>query len=688
MMNPQTPTRKLFKPSSKTKTPTTAKKQRPSNQPQTEGSMRPEGFSRQTSSISQSTGSLPACTADDITKSTTLEPPTSASGVASNKFADYTSSNTIDDAPICLVDNDTLTSTDGISRSTDVPSVSSKRASEVTTSAKPEEALDAKKPVIDQTSGVVKSIAGKPQELLRTSVNDLPEPSNPTDTLNSPIDIARYFAEQGNPEMSNFSSVIAGKSPYGPKGTIDDTVNASKKDALGDLSEARHRALDKDSMLGMVEELPREDRTPVASENGRMNEAIGEAPRDVTQTVPDITNSGGDINKDENTVSETLKATPTSINQIKSLAHKPPSLSEPAAIPEAVETAEGVEINPDNHILGAAPTNTISESNITGISKGVHVDALKNNEKVDDSTQDATAGNKQVATDITSEVHEGGTQFTANIGQPEHIERRIDIPLPQPEKATSSPFHSTKPNTNGIAYGLGGANELPETEELQNTEDLPNLPGGVSQEEILNPSVRSTSTNISPIPKVPNITPLGMAPPPDLSHLAHGLGGNVVDDVGNIVDGSGKVLGHATGDLPAMVGKNVADNGEIYGDGGEVIGYASENFIASPPPTDIPNNILGSLKIDHEGNILDTNGNIIGRFNEKAGRNGPLAPFMTRPKTSESQTEDKPRGEKKPKATAHSGGSPSDIFLDVKSTTDGIQLTIRIPTTFGRQQQD
>jgi len=32
------------------------------------------------------------------------------------------------------------------------------------------------------------------------------------------------------------------------------------------------------------------------------------------------------------------------------------------------------------------------------------------------------------------------------------------------------------------------------------------------------------------------------------------------------------------------------------------------------------------------------------------------------------------------------GESPSDIFLDVKSTVEGIQLTIRIPTVFGGQQ--
>ncbi|KAG4220701.1 hypothetical protein PC116_g30820 [Phytophthora cactorum] len=179
-----------------------------------------------------------------------------------------------------------------------------------------------------------------------------------------------------------------------------------------------------------------------------------------------------------------------------------------------------------------------------------------------------------------------------------------------------------------------------------------------------------------------------MAPPPDLFSLAHGLDGGVVDDVGNIVDESGTVLGHATGDLPAMVGRKVADNGEIYGESGEVIGYVSENFTSPPPPVDIPENVLGGLKVDHNGNILDTNGNIIGRFNEKAGENGNLAPFMKRSKSSESRTDNGKPDEKKPKVNAHTGGSPSDIFLDVKSTTDGIQLTIRIPTTFGRQPQD
>ncbi|KAF3068287.1 hypothetical protein GL218_08289 [Daldinia childiae] len=270
-----------------------------------------------------------------------------------------------------------------------------------------------------------------------------------------------------------------------------------------------------------------------------------------------------------------------------------------------------------------------------------------------------------------------------NMGQPAHIERRIEIPLPRPEKVASSPSKQAKPEANNISVGLGDPDDLPDVQDLPGTDDLQDPP-----EEVLDPSVHSPSSNVTPIPKIPKITPIGMAPPPDLLRLAHGLGGNIVDDVGSIVNASGKVLGHATGDLPAMVGRRVADNGEVYGENGEVIGYVSENFTNPPPPVDIPENVLGGLKIDHDGNILDTNGNIIGRFNEKAKENDNLAPFMKRSKPDESRTEDRKPDEKKPKVNAHTGGSPSDIFLDVKSTTDGIQLTIRIPTTFGRQPHD
>ncbi|KAI0477543.1 hypothetical protein GGR56DRAFT_637778 [Xylariaceae sp. FL0804] len=165
-----------------------------------------------------------------------------------------------------------------------------------------------------------------------------------------------------------------------------------------------------------------------------------------------------------------------------------------------------------------------------------------------------------------------------------------------------------------------------------------------------------------------------------------------------------------------MVGRPVSDDGEVRGPDGEVVGCVSENFVHPPSPSPaseeetgeigerIPADVLGGLRVDREGNILDAAGNHIGRFHQKPGADGsPLAapppPFLnggggggggSKPEAAASPADNnkgEQQGQKKPKVNAHTGGSPSDIFLDVKSTTDGIQLTIRIPTTFQKQPQ-
>ncbi|KAI1134250.1 hypothetical protein F5Y05DRAFT_417445 [Hypoxylon sp. FL0543] len=649
MMNPQTPPRKLFKASSKTKTPTPVKKQRPSTP-----------------------------------------------------------------APSSAQSHDLLTPTETVSQNTDRPSApeSAKSAAEL------EEGNAS-----SQTNSPVKSIAGKPRELLSSSTDDLPEVSNPTDALNSPTDIAKYFAEQGNAEMSTFVSALSGKTTHDQTGYVGNHVdsNGSASQIATDATKGAPETM---------EELPRDDSL-VISPNERTKEALEEATREATSGIvnaAEVTPRGNE-------------AKPDLPSQGQNFAEKTPDVPEPA---DVLKEAEGTMNDAEDQVSGLGPTSATGEPNTSDISKEAHVGIPKANkigqdagfadktptlsQPVDTSkkTEGLTGGSKEQvsthgpinsideagASSVTKEAHVGmpngkgpggaerkspgsasgvledGTRVADNMGQPSHIERRIEIPLPRPEKVVNSPPQPNKPDTSNIAAGLGDFEDLPGAEGLGSVDDLPDLPED-PPEEVLDPSVHSPSSNISPIPKIPKITPIGMAPPPDLLHLAHGLGGNTVDDVGNIVDASGKVLGHATGDLPAMVGKKVADNGEIYGESGEVIGYVSENFTGQPAPADIPDNVLGGLKVDHQGNILDANGNIIGRFNEKAGKNGALAPFLKRPKTSQSQPEDeKPDEEKKPKVNAHTGGSPSDIFLDVKSTTDGIQLTIRIPTTFGRQQED
>ncbi|ORY58403.1 uncharacterized protein BCR38DRAFT_352964, partial [Pseudomassariella vexata] len=167
--------------------------------------------------------------------------------------------------------------------------------------------------------------------------------------------------------------------------------------------------------------------------------------------------------------------------------------------------------------------------------------------------------------------------------------------------------------------------------------------------------------------------------------LANGLGGKTVDDVGNIIDETGKVVGHATGDLPAMIGKKVADNGEIYGESGELIGYVTENLTGHPPPEQHPAHAMplpGGLTVDAEGNIFDSSGKAIGKLNNKPAQSGLLVSH-SKPTQDAPKTEEKPEHDQEKEK--ENQGIPADIFLDVKSTPDGIQLTIRIPTVFKQE---
>jgi hypothetical protein len=157
---------------------------------------------------------------------------------------------------------------------------------------------------------------------------------------------------------------------------------------------------------------------------------------------------------------------------------------------------------------------------------------------------------------------------------------------------------------------------------------------------------------------------------------------------------------------------------------------------------DLMGRARSSLMVDHNGNILDANGNVVGRFHDN---NNPLHRKEKEEREARERAQAQHRGEKKPgedgkeedrqqptpteghgeqegeqeptqpggAATVEGEGegarpprrteeerrknaeawrkenpneSPSDIFLDVKSTREGIQLTIRIPTVFNGQQ--
>ncbi|KAH7626352.1 hypothetical protein B0T09DRAFT_350659 [Sordaria sp. MPI-SDFR-AT-0083] len=246
------------------------------------------------------------------------------------------------------------------------------------------------------------------------------------------------------------------------------------------------------------------------------------------------------------------------------------------------------------------------------------------------------------------------------------------------------------------------------------------------------------------------------------------LKGKTVDEYGDIIDPqTGTILARAGGDLPSIVGRQVSNSqGDILGDEGELLGYVEDVEIgkktASPEKpmmslAEVMSKNKATLMVDHEGNILDAQGNVVGKFldknnpmhkerqekeerekrqrqkkqeqkvmgkgkgkareeeqeedggipappqyeeadedkdeDEEEGEGGPEDEEEEEKSQREQQSRPPRRTEEERRANAaawrkeNPGESPSDIFLDVKSTTEGIQLTIRIPTVFGNNGQ-
>lgn len=292
---------------------------------------------------------------------------------------------------------------------------------------------------------------------------------------------------------------------------------------------------------------------------------------------------------------------------------------------------------------------------------------------------------------------------------------------------------------------------------------------------------------VAPIPKIGPISPIspvshpfGTPPgrPPLPKFVGSFLVGRTVDEAGDIVDETtGQVLARAAGDLPSIVGRTVSNSkGDILGDDGELLGWVADLEIerkgsnaggispsipfsgASPVGASLAGmkslaEMMGranaSLMVDPVGNILDTEGNVVGKFHDnnnpahrkereeqerakaaalkaaadravrqavaaqeaekraeaaEADAGEGAAKQAPTPPEEDEEGEHEPEckcscGKKKPRRTEEErrenaaawrkekpGESPSDIFLDVKSTTEGIQLTIRIPTVFNGSQ--
>ncbi|EGS21282.1 uncharacterized protein CTHT_0031350 [Thermochaetoides thermophila DSM 1495] len=244
---------------------------------------------------------------------------------------------------------------------------------------------------------------------------------------------------------------------------------------------------------------------------------------------------------------------------------------------------------------------------------------------------------------------------------------------------------------------------------------------------------------VSPIPKIGTFTPMfqdiqipALGRPRLSSFIGTLLIGKPIDEDGDIVDEkTGQVLARAGGDLPSIVGRVVSNSqGDILGDDGKLLGYVADVELGRTRPPISPEQprslfeLMGkaasSLMVDHQGNILDASGFIVGKFychedaiHDADNAEGNMPPndkterrqqqpscqsqhLTTPPEQQPEQQKAQPTGDSS-NAGQNQGSertnarawkkespeeSPSDIFLDVKSTREGVQLTIRIPTVF------
>ncbi|KAJ2997912.1 hypothetical protein NUW58_g490 [Xylaria curta] len=591
-LTPQTPPKKLFKPSAKTLTPTRSRPSPQSAQQSYSAQKAANAAPRSVTSESTELSNEPFL--DSVAKTTILAPLTNVS-ITSDDLADNAGSDTTG-----LVENYVLTPADTASRSTDLRSPLSRNPSQPGKDSSPsfkDKVSRAREATKESVDVLAKDIVGKAAGDAESVASSLPtRGDDAADDLRSPTGLAKSFKDKGIPEMSSFVASLAGD---GSHGSGEDTPRAAEPS--GDTKNPNNQA--------------------GQTADGRKREGLNKAG-----------------------------------SQQKSQQDSTANPQEPANVSK---TADGTFRDTDDNESTNKPANKMGEPNISGISQTAQPAISATTSK----TEKQLNGTSQTS-DRDKDAH-----VIDNMGRPAYVQRSIEIPFQRPGKNSSS---SSQPeNQRRESQDLGDFEELPGIDNLPkiSEDESPDPP-----EEVLDPSVHATSSSIIPIPKILKIPHIDSPPPSDLARLAQGLAGHKIDDVGNIVNDSGEVLGHATGDLPAMVGKQVSDDGEIYGDGGEIVGYVSENHVNPPSPTEIPGDVLGHLRVDHRGNILDSDGNIIGKFNE------PPKPTSS----SKTESEGKQKEEQKPKVNATTGGSPSDLFLDVKSTTDGIQLTIRIPTTFSR----
>lgn len=175
--------------------------------------------------------------------------------------------------------------------------------------------------------------------------------------------------------------------------------------------------------------------------------------------------------------------------------------------------------------------------------------------------------------------------------------------------------------------------------------------------------------------RIPKITPV-----PET--LVNGLEGKYVDEFGNVLDWDGTVLGRVHGDLPSMIGRPVSASGEVLDVGGDVVGHVAENQVRPAAP--VMRSLGMGLKADPAGTIFDETGSVVGKLNGQPWKEGGAALHAAEPPEERKNGKvgaNAARGASGPSSSSATP-SPSEIYLDVKSTHDGIQIILKIPTVF------
>ncbi|RBQ73213.1 hypothetical protein VDGD_07279 [Verticillium dahliae] len=294
----------------------------------------------------------------------------------------------------------------------------------------------------------------------------------------------------------------------------------------------------------------------------------------------------------------------------------------------------------------------------------------------------------------TSQDHsqsQNTSQASQDQGGPSHINTSREIPIPIRKQEAGRHSITTDEDDDDDASSVSSSS----TESIGNRAQY--YDHHQPPQHSPTPVTRSTLKNKSddeenPTIQIPKVTPLasGLTLPPNLAELAENLEDKYIDEFGNVLEWDGRVLGRVEGDLPSMIGRPVSATGEVISTEGQVVGYVAENDTIAPrPPSPKPIHGMGEgMKLDHMGNILNRHNKIVGHLNAeelvdapepiRRARNGGGGGSGGGGGGGGGCGCSCGHGRAKPSAAP----SPSEIYLDVKSTNDGVQLIIKIPTVF------